>query len=191
MGSGGIDGSEKGFTLIEIAAVIFILGLALSFVLPRLMSLEAVELKSTARRLSGTVRYLMDQAAFSKTLYLLMFDLKGEEHKYWVRYCLPERDPPYHLKCWDDRAILGKKIALPGGIRFQDIVLMGEKIPPDTEGGVCIPFFPDGYVPPSSIHLHDRRDKSYTLQINPVTGRVKIVDGYVEAKAQSTSQIRP
>jgi len=175
-----------GFTLIELSVVIFILGLSLAFVLPRLMSLSEAELKHGSRRLSGTLRYLFDQAAFAKTMYILRCDIK--DGTYWVEYCLPEVEPPHKLQCWEDRALLGKKTRLPFGVRFQDVEIMGEKLGPDTEGGAIIPFFPDGYVPPAYIHIQDQRDKSFTLQLNPVTGRVKVLEGYVEAKTQQTSK---
>ncbi len=181
-------GGGGGFTLIELSVVIFILGLALSFALPRIMSLEDVELKHSARRLSGTIRYLTDQAAYAKTLYLLTFDLKAGT--YAVKYCLPERDPPHNMECYDDRNVLGKMVSLPNTVRFQDVVVMNQKFQPEDEGAAVIPFYPDGYIFPALIHLKDLRGAQYTLQVNPITGRVKILEGYVESLAQTPVQPR-
>jgi len=59
----------SGFTLIEIAIVILVLGLFVTFALPKFSDIGEVELKSTARNLSTTIRYLYSEAAFKKKIY--------------------------------------------------------------------------------------------------------------------------
>ena len=48
-----------------------------------------------------------------------------------------------------------------------------------TEGKVVIRFYPDGYVEKNTIHLSDGK-KDFTLVTTPLTGKVKISEGYVE-----------
>src|SRR5262249_33877362 len=71
-----------GFTLLELSLVLFILGLLVAVVVPRLGDLRGARLESSARRLAALVRYLNGEAAFSSQLYRLNYDL--DKQAYWV-----------------------------------------------------------------------------------------------------------
>src|SRR5476651_795480 len=63
--------NRRGFTLIEIAVVLAIIGMVLMLVLPRLPSTESESLKISARTMASTLRYLQDRAAVNGTVYYL------------------------------------------------------------------------------------------------------------------------
>ena len=50
------------------------------------------------------------------------------------------------------------------------------------EGEARIRFFANGTVERALIHLRNEKNDAYTLEINPLTGFVKIYDGYIEKK---------
>ena len=52
------------------------------------------------------------------------------------------------------------------------------------EGEAFITFFANGCVDRSLIHLRNEKDEVYTLEINPLTGHVKIHDRYIEQKTE-------
>src|SRR5262245_35949655 len=71
-----------GFTLLELSLVMFIIGLLLTIVVPRLGDLSGTRLESSARRLAALARYLNGEAAFKSQLYRLNYDL--DKRAYWV-----------------------------------------------------------------------------------------------------------
>jgi len=65
---------RRGFTLIEIAVVLAIIGMVLLLVLPRLPSSDGENLKISARILAATLRYIQDRAATGRTTYYLRME---------------------------------------------------------------------------------------------------------------------
>ena len=53
---------SKGFTLIELAVVIVVLGIMIALVIPTLGEMTGANLKRSARHLTGMVRFLRDEA---------------------------------------------------------------------------------------------------------------------------------
>ncbi|MFI5353767.1 MAG: type II secretion system protein, partial [Candidatus Binatales bacterium] len=50
--------TPRGFTMLEIAIVLFIIGLVISMALPRFSGIRSAHLRSEARRLAGRAAYL-------------------------------------------------------------------------------------------------------------------------------------
>src|SRR5438309_1712281 len=67
--------SPVGFTLLELAVVLFIIGLVLMIAMPRLGSFQGTELRVEAHRLATRSRYLYEEAGSQKVLLRLNFDL--------------------------------------------------------------------------------------------------------------------
>jgi general secretion pathway protein H len=166
-----VDSAERGFTLIEVSVFLLIVAVLLAFVTPRFRALTEYELKSSSRRLAGTIKYLFNQAAIRHSDYRLNYDLKKDE--YWVTY-------------WDDEAgefkedlsTLSSRVRLPDTIHFEDIVTQHRgKI---YEGETFTQFFPNGWVEETIIHLGDTRERHYSLLVMPLTGKVRIYDHYID-----------
>ena len=66
--------NRRGFTLIEIVVVLVIISMAMMIVITRLPSSESENLKSSARTLASTLRYLQDRAATGRTTYYLRME---------------------------------------------------------------------------------------------------------------------
>src|SRR5260370_8940012 len=64
--SAQIRAASPGFTLLELAIVIFIMGLMLTLTMPYIGGFRRAALRSQARRLAGRATYLFDQAAGPK-----------------------------------------------------------------------------------------------------------------------------
>ncbi len=166
-----------GFTLIELMVVLFIIMVVLGLMMPSLMDLTGVELKTSAQRLSSTIRYVYSKAVFSKAAYYrIKFDLKKNE--YWVEACVPSLES--NTCEWRyDKDVLGKPERLPHGVKFEDIVI-GTRTIGKSATDVAIRFYPQGYMPYTLIHLVDNKNDVYTLVVNPFTGQVAIYDKYYE-----------
>ena len=163
---------KKGFTLIELAVVIVLVGAFLLVAIPKFKSITEVNIKSASRRLSGIIRYLYSEAVFRKTVYKLAFDIDRGE--YWIQvldgneFRTPTDDP-----------LLGIQ-KLPDGVYFKDI--MTQRSPEKAQNGSrdFILFMPTGFVEPAVIHLETEDGIDYTIAIKPFTGGTIVLDEYVD-----------
>ena len=162
---------KRGFTLIELAVVIFLLGAFFLVAIPRFKDIADVNIKSASRRLSSLIRLLYNEAAFKKKLYKLEFDVGNGE--YWVEvqdgneFVIPN-DP-----------ILGRK-KLPEGVYFKDITTQRSTGRTLERGDLFILFMPTGFVEPAVIHLEAESGANYTIATKPYTGGTIVIDEYVD-----------
>jgi len=165
-----LDGVERGFTLIELSVVLFIVAVFLTFLTPQFREFTEYDIKSSSRRLAATIKYLFNEAAIRHNHYRLNYDLK--EGEYWVTYL----DEAKEFK--EDPSILSSRVRLPDTIHFEDIVTQHRgKV---YEGKTFTHFFPHGWAEETIIHLGDTRERHYSLLVMPLTGKVRIYDRYVE-----------
>jgi len=178
--------NSKGFTLIELAVVIIVLSVASALVIPKLEGLiGGGNLKSSARRLVGTITYVHDQAATTGRKYRLCYDLDTSE--YWVAR-LEGRGSPRAANQTEAgeftelKTALGKRKRLLEGIFFLDVITYPEgKV---NQGYTYTEFSPKGFIEKCTIHLQNDAEETCTLLIKSLTGRVKIYDHYVEESVQ-------
>lgn len=161
--------NNAGFTLIELAMVILVIGIVGALAMPRFGGLlERQHMRRTINAIHGYARYLHAYAASDKCVYSLMFDLDQQilsMSSLNTPGCLGQarRLPDY---------------VLPSTIRMLDVVTPEqEKI---GEGQVMTLFYPNGFAQPSTIHLGGIGVEPVTLMIEPLTGRVQMFEGYVE-----------
>jgi len=156
-----------GFTLIELSVIIFIIGLMGLLVFPKLeQRLFDTEYKSSLRRISNDVKEVFNIAAIKGVTYYFVFDLDKEI--YWVT--LPDAEG--NISDDADTHLLHK--AMPKGVDIVDIEYGSRDF---TEGRNIILFSPTGLEGKYYIHLKRKKDK-ITLIIYPLTGKVRIVDGF-------------
>ncbi len=163
---------SSGFTLLELCVVLLILGIAVSFVAPRLRDPDTLALSSTAARLATTARYLYDEAAYQRLPMRLNFDL--DHQTYFVTVLGGDPDAPEFVPV--DTA-LARPQSLPDAVAFADVVLPA--LGTVTEGTVFAQFSPDGWSDPLVVHLRGRGGGDATMAIDPVTGRTRVADRYV------------
>src|ERR1700751_2126639 len=66
---------SPAFTLLELAVVLFIMGLVMLIAMPYFGNLRRSQLKSEARRLASRTNYLYEEAGAQKVLIRLTFSL--------------------------------------------------------------------------------------------------------------------
>lgn len=163
---------NKGFTLIELAIVIVVLGIMISLVIPTLGEMTGANLKQSSRHLTGMIRFLRDEAEAKKTVYRLRFDVPGGH--YWAE----------RLEVTSDRTVEFKRVPstistegdLSGNTSFKGVRVGSH---PDDPS---ILFTPDGWVEKTFIHLRDGNGKDFTLIVQPLTGDTELLEGEVEEK---------
>jgi prepilin-type N-terminal cleavage/methylation domain-containing protein len=165
-------GGAPGFTLLEIAVVIFIMGLVMTLAIPYLGGFHGAQLKSEARRLAGRANYLYDEASNQKVIYRMTFDL--DHNGYYVTRMDPYGPDPKFIPY---SGTWGDEVVMPAGLVLRDVSVEG--IGGAKAGSISCQFYPEGYVDATVIHLASVAGEVLTLSFNPLTGNVGIVSGDV------------
>ncbi|HSZ23642.1 MAG TPA: type II secretion system protein [Candidatus Sulfotelmatobacter sp.] len=168
----GATSAAPGFTLLELAVVIFIMGLMLTLALPYLGGFRQAALKSQARRLAGRATYMFDEATGHKLVLRLIFDI--DDNGYAVAQLDPYAVKPVFAP---DNSIQGHQVLLPAAIRIRDVTVEG--IGTINKGVIATNFYPEGYVDATVVHLEDASGNVMTLEFSPLTGQVAIINGDV------------
>jgi len=165
--------SCSGFTLIEIAVVLVIVGMMAMIVFPRLPSSQHENLKSSARTLAATLRYLQDRSATGRAGYVLIVEpgtdlLKIAE----VAADGGTRDP--------DDPLLRKRV-LQEGVVAADVVV--PRLGKVSDGQVKLMIGAGGMRDFTVFHLRSADNRFWTVMVFPSGGKVKVYEGYQEEPA--------
>jgi general secretion pathway protein H len=147
--------SQRGFTLLELIVVIFVIALLAGIVFPSFRGLSERQLSSDARRTASLLQYLSDSAMASKETYSVDFDLQ----KSAISWKGPEGDKTENL-----RTLVGVDLQSKGMTR---------------EGLVTVFFGPAGIMEYIEVLLKDD-EKEMKVTFNPISGRAKILTGEEE-----------
>lgn len=174
---------ERGYTLIELAVVILVLGIVLMVAAPRLTPfLMETRLEASARQLASFCRYTNAQAVLTKTHLVLNIDIDTRE--YWLTTFIADNTTGFFQGTEDLEEIeittdLLRRRRLPETARFQDVVL-SESGYADS-GTVVLDFTPVGVSQEMLVHLQGKSGSQLTVFFNPLTGTTGILEGYVES----------
>ncbi len=141
--------------------------------MPRLRDPEHDGSRVERRRLATTARYLYDEAAYQRVPMRLNLDL--DHQTYFVTVLGGDPDAPEFVPA---RTALARPVTLPDAVAFSDVVLPA--VGTVTEGIVFAQFSPDGWADPLVVHLRGRAGGDATMAIDPLTGRTRVADRYVE-----------
>jgi type II secretory pathway pseudopilin PulG len=173
-----LRGAAPGFTLLEIAMVIFIMGLMLTLVMPYLGGFRYAKLKSESRRLAGRASFLFDEASGQKVILKLVFDM--DRNGYFVARLDPYAITPANMEPQfkPDHSPGSQPVLLPSDVMIRDVSVEG--MGSFNRGQVGCQFYPEGYVDATVVHMMDASGNVMTLAFNPLTGQVTIAAGDVE-----------
>ncbi len=150
--------TSSAFTLIELLIVIFIISLTAALVMPNLWTFGDQSLKSDAKRIGNTLRYVYDEAAGKKRTYILEIDLNTGSWGF-----KSERE--------------SRNFRMKENVIIEDIIVpsLGQV----SIGQVTLKFGPLGPEEPITIHLRND-DSEYTVMFNHISGRTKIYKGRIQ-----------
>ena len=159
---------QAGYTLIELAVVVFLIGGMLFIAAPRIRdTLLNDSLKSTVRHFIGTARELRNDAVREQVDYILHIDLNGRTIWTYSADMTPEKR--------DERQKAAFR--LPADIKVVDVYRIGRE--KQSDGDAEITFSRKGYVQPTVVHLA-RAESAYTLVFQPFLSTVQTYDKYVD-----------
>jgi general secretion pathway protein H len=185
-----VQNSLRGFTLIELVLVIFIIGLFTSLVAPAITSTTGLRLKTTTKRVAAGLRFARSQAVISGSTYRATFDLENGQ----VTVASLASDNPYESGMdkgtWRDddedldeerasrqRPPEKKVFSMPPDVTIAQVLIDGEEIYEETAE---IDFFPNGSCSGGEIFLMDSKERIYRISLEFLTGIVKIREGEEE-----------
>jgi prepilin-type N-terminal cleavage/methylation domain-containing protein len=141
--------ADRGFTLLELLVVLFVLSLVFALVLPN-FAIKEGRIKNDARKIASILRYMNETAALKKQTLQMKFDLD-------------ER-----VLSWEAQD--GRKTQEVQGLRAVEIHSRGMV----KEGELIVFFGPQGLDEHLWVYLrHD--DKEMTVAFNPISGRARIL----------------
>lgn len=158
---------QAGFTLIELGVVVVLLGLFAVFTIPLFSATGTSDLGYSARRLSGTIKYLFNESALTGREHRLIYNLDSSSY----RAKIVEEDGEIV-----DLPGLGKETSLAGDVSFRDLQLPGRGT--FTSGEVTVRIYPTGWVEETSVHFEGGTGEVLTLHVMPLTGTAEIFEGY-------------
>ena len=162
---------NKGYTLIELTLVIFLLGVMLAISIPNFRySLLTDGLKSTTRKIIGLVKGIRNEAIREQKTYLFNIDL--EYNLLWVEHADMDEAEKELAKA--------RAFELPQGIRIMDVWRKGKG--KKMDGEVSIPFNKKGYTEYTLLHLGAEDGREFTLALSPFLGSIKSYNKYVDVE---------
>ncbi len=146
---------DRGFTLLELLVVLFIMGLGLAFVLPSVSrGLEGLSLTAAAREMAAVYRGAREEAVARQETKVALLSVEGD------RVAMR----------WDHRERL-----LPQGVRVG--VVRPETLR-NAEGIIALEFYPDGSSSGGVLLIEGASGRlPLWVRVDAVTGRVKIARG--------------
>lgn len=165
-----IESRCSGFTLIEIAIVMAIIGMVMLLVIPRLPSSDQENLKISARTLASTLRYVQERAATSRSGYSLMLAPGTESVKI--------SESGADGSATDAVDPLLQKNALQPGIVIADVRI--PRLGKISDGQLRLNVGNAGIREFVTIHLRSAEGQFWTVMVFPSGGKVKAFEGYHE-----------
>ncbi|HIJ96044.1 MAG TPA: prepilin-type N-terminal cleavage/methylation domain-containing protein [Desulfuromonadales bacterium] len=159
-----------GFTLIEIAVVLAIVGMVLLLVIPRLPSSDRENLRISARTLAATLRYVQERATAVRTgYYINVVPGTGTIHTYEYSDIESNKEPVDPLL---------QKSPIKEGIEVTDVFI--PRLGKVQDGQVRLDIGSGGLRDVVIIHLRAGDGQFSTVMAFPSGGKVKVYEGYQE-----------
>lgn len=156
----------------EVFLVLFLLSLVMLLVMPSFQSMIQGGLQREVNRLIGVMRLVRNEAVLTHTAFQLVWEL--EEASYQVEAAdddgqfVARQDPPEL-----------RRHQWPKDFKIRDMVMFGRTVRTEPEVRVAIRIDPSGFMDPFLLHLR-RGETDYTLRVAGFTGRLELLEGYVE-----------
>jgi len=157
----------RGFTLLEIVMVLFLLTGMLSLVIPKLSIGE--NLGGVGRKWVGSLKTLQDLSMTTQKTVRLYVDI--DRGMYWPMVLDGNEEKTPQDPIW------AYPLSLPETVRFSDIQVGATR---KESGRVDIFFYPNGRIDQATVHLTDNNNNVMGIFVEPVTALIRITDHRID-----------
>lgn len=175
-----VGSSSRGFTMLEIMLVLFLIVGMLSLVIPRISIGD--NLGSVARRWVGALKSFQEMAMMTQKTVRLYVDM--DRGMYWPMVIDGKEEKIPLDPTW------AMPITLPETIRFADIQIGATR---KESGRIEIFFYPNGRIDQATVHLTDVNNDIMGVFVEPVTSMIRLTDHRIDPPQPKTipDRLRP
>lgn len=170
-----IQYSSRGYTLLELLVVLIIISMVSALVAPKLAgSLSSLNFKTTAKRLSASLRYARSQATSEKITYCALLQI--HENRLFIIADTPELTETLHEIVSDEEQQIARAsfvYELPSEIKIEKAVSAAGEV---ASGLFSIFFFPSGGSSGGEVELVNEKGRRSKIIVDFITGSVKLND---------------
>ena len=169
-----------GFTMLEIALVLFLMVGMLSLIIPRMSFGD--DLGTAGRKWVGALKSFQELAMTGQKIVRLYIDI--DRGVYWPMVIDGKEEKIPLDPTW------AMPIALPESIRFADVQVGATR---RETGRMDIFFYPNGRIDQAIVHLTDASNHIMGVYVEPVTAMIRTTDQRIEPPRPWTlpDRIRP
>jgi general secretion pathway protein H len=191
--------AQRGLTLLEVLITIGVVMLLMGVVVTSFGTLKSTELRTQTNKLAAAVRHTYNRSVANGLYMRLVVDISGDA--YWVEASETpvfmskkklkegeiDEEKQARVEAAEKRAEEGlppapqrerfqtdpviEKVSMEKGIKIVGVYTTSMEDPFES-GTAYVHFFPNGFVEPSMLYTSDGEDRTYTLSISPMTGKV-------------------
>jgi type II secretion system protein H len=162
--------SQSGFTLIELMVVLILIGIFSALMFAEMRgTYEDSLLRSTARKIIGAADLAASKAVTVNRAHFLFLEPDSSR----LRIRMEQESAGEEQEALDSRIKVEVRSLNKASDEESDDVPASDE--PKQRDANKIEFFPDGTADAREITLRDRMGIELILRINPVTGRIRIV----------------
>lgn len=157
----------RGFSLLELILVLFIMGLSMALIAPAFSRFsKSGELKATARKLSSVLRNSRSEAVHRGEIHQVLFDLPSQSVK--IQSFKPDGPEGEGEK---ERPLRVKTFPIPNRIQIREVKTPSGRLPSEKP---AIEFYPNGSSTGGSFLLEGDYPGAYRIEVHSITGAVRI-----------------
>ena len=165
---------NRGFTLLELIVVCFLIGIMLSIGAPSLRNAFFTNpLKSSARQMIGAINEVRQKAVRSQEPYY--FHLSQIENRVWYEKATANTEAEEDLT-EDDFDSDTQELQLPDSIRLTKIWIQDNGV--SSKGETTLYISKKGYMEQAAIQLSDESGNSLSVRCNPFTDPMTVTEEF-------------
>jgi prepilin-type N-terminal cleavage/methylation domain-containing protein len=158
----------RGFTLIEVVIVLILISLSAALVVPGFSRFsKAVELRATAKKVSGILRYYRNEAVQKGRVYQILFDFNLREIRVQSVEIVKGNEPNEEV----EEMRLQQRYPIPVDIQVKE---MRVPAPLYVSEYPAIEFYPNGSSNGGAFILDLQDTKGYWIRVHFLTGIVDV-----------------
>jgi prepilin-type N-terminal cleavage/methylation domain-containing protein len=166
----GCGSRASGFTLMELMVVVALVATLSLVAMPRFKEFLVPDPEQGVQReLENLLMAVREESVLGRYPMAVVYSLSEGTYRSAVLGAEGGMD-------WESDPLSIRR-RLPAGMKFLDVSTPREERA--ASGAVFTLIWPTGWIEPTILHLQDERGRQYTLLVEPLSGAVRLAEGYL------------